>query len=188
MEMAFFLCTHCSFLTGSRLPNEGKGVARGGDPPSIAAYVLQRSRIGWPMNGRLHIQDMRSTSALRERQVEELHKEKPTPVADVARSGSYSEPRKLRLPLIFFQIPNHWRKCQERCRRDSFSHNTISFTFHIAHVSSGRERGRWGENMRHLALPQETEGRPATSLHVTHGDQNDPVNDINHHLNTTCRG
>ena len=103
MEMAFFLCTHCSFLTGSRLPNECKGVARGGDPPSIAAYVLRRSRIGWQRNGRLHIQDMRkhevdAGSALRERQVEELHKEEPTPVADVARSGSNSEPRKLRLP------------------------------------------------------------------------------------------
>ena len=50
----------------------------------------------------------------------------------------------------------------------------------------GGRGGRWGgggANMRHLALPQETEGRPATSLHVTHGDQNDPVNDINHHLN-----
>ena len=35
--------------------------------------------------------------ALRERQVEELHKEEPTPVADVARSGNNSEPRKLRL-------------------------------------------------------------------------------------------
>ena len=58
MEMAFFLCTHCSFLTGSRLPNEGKDVARGGDPASVAAYVLQRSRMGWPRNGRLHIQDM----------------------------------------------------------------------------------------------------------------------------------
>ena len=73
MEMAFFLCTHCSFLTDSRLPNEGKGVARGGDPASVAAaYVLQRSRKGWPRNGRLHIQDMRLTSSLRKRQVEEL--------------------------------------------------------------------------------------------------------------------
>ena len=34
MEMAFFLCTHCSFRPGSRLPNEGKDVARGGDPVS----------------------------------------------------------------------------------------------------------------------------------------------------------
>ena len=42
-----------------------------------------------------------------------------------------------------------------------------------------------GENMRQLALPRETDGRPATSLHVTNGDQNDPVNNINHHLNTT---
>ena len=45
MEMAFFLCTHCSFLTGSGSPNEGKGVAPFRDPPSIAAYLLQRSRI-----------------------------------------------------------------------------------------------------------------------------------------------
>ena len=140
MEMAFFLCTHCSFLTGSWLPNEGKDVARGGDPASVAAYVLQRSRMGWPRNGRLHIQDMRLTSALKERQVEELHQKEPTPVADVARSGSYNEPRKLRLPLMFFQIPNHWRKCQERCRRGFLSHNIISFTFHSVHVSSGKER------------------------------------------------
>ena len=53
----------------------------------------------------------------------ELHKEEPTPVADVPRPGSWSEPRKLRLPLIFLQTPNHWRKCQERCRRVFFSHN-----------------------------------------------------------------
>ena len=138
MEMAFSLCTHCSFLTGSRLPNEGKDVARGGDPASVAAYVLQRLRMGLPRNGRLHIQDMRLTSSLRKRQVEELHQEEPTPVA-----GSYSEPRKLRLQLMFFQIPNHWRKCQERCRR-VFSHNIISFTFHSVNVSSGKERGRWG--------------------------------------------
>ena len=148
----------------------------------------------WPRNGRLHIQDMRLTSALREQQVEELHQEEPTPVADVARSGSYSEPRKLRLPLTFFQIPNHRRKCQERCRR--FFFHIILFLSHFTvymYLRGGRG-GRWGANMRHLALPQETEGRPATSLHVTHGDQNDPVNDINHHLNipykscTTCKG
>ena len=61
-----------------------------------------------------------------------------------------------------------------------FSHNIIiSFTFRIVHVSSGRERVGGGENLRHLALPQETEGRPPTSLHVTNGDENDPVNNIN---------
>ena len=78
VEMAFFLCTHCSFLIGSRVPNKGKDVARGGDPASVAAYILQRSRMGWPRNGRLHIQDMRLTPALREQQVEELHQEEPT--------------------------------------------------------------------------------------------------------------
>ena len=87
---------------------------------------------------------MRLTSSLRKRQVEELHQEEPTPVADVARPGSWSKPRKLRLPLIFLQIPNHWRKCQERCRRFFFSHNIIFFTFHSVHVSSGRKRGRCG--------------------------------------------
>ena len=166
MEMAFFLCSHCSFLTGSRVPNKGKDVARDGDPASVAAYVLQRLRMGWPRNGRLHIQDMRLTPALREQQVEELHQEEPTPVADVARSGSYSEPRKLRLPLMFFQIPNHRRKCQELCRRFLFTY----YFFHISHVQCtcifGEGEGvDGGANMRHLALPQETEGRPATSLH-----------------------
>ena len=110
---------------------------------SVAAYVLQRSRKGWPRNGRLNIQDMRLTSSLRKRQVEEPHQEEPTPVADVARPGSSSEPRKLRLPLIFLQTPNHWRKCQERSRRVFFSH-IIIFTFHGVHVSSGRKRGKVG--------------------------------------------
>ena len=129
---------------------------------------------------------MRLTSSLRKRQVGELHQKEPTPVADVARPGSCSEPRKLRLPLIFLQTPNHWRKCQEWCRRVFFH---ILFFFRISQCACifGEEEGEGaGANMRHLAQPQETEGRPATSLHVTRGDQNDPVNDINHHLNTTC--
>ena len=41
------------------------------------------------------MQDMRLTSSLRKRQVEELHQEEPTPVALVARPGSCSEPRKI---------------------------------------------------------------------------------------------
>ena len=116
MEMAFFLCSHCSFLTGSRLPNEGKDVARGGDPASVAAYVLQRSRNGvaeeWTSSHSGHEVDIcyeRTTGG-----GATPYQEEATPVADVACSGSYSEPRKLRLPLMFFQIPNHWRKCQER--------------------------------------------------------------------------
>ena len=118
-----------------------------------------------------------------------LHQEEPTPVADVARSGSYSEPRKLKLQLIFFQIPNHWRKCQAkwRCTDGFFFHIFLSH-FTVYMYFRGGRGSWWGANMRHLALPQETEGRPATSLHVTHGDQNDPVNDINHRLNMTCRG
>ena len=144
MEKAFFLSTHCSFLTRSRLPNEGKDVARGGDPASVAAYVLQRSRMGWPRNGRLHIQDMRLTPALRERQVEELHQEEPTPVADVARSGSYSGPRKLRLPIMFFQIPNHWRKCQERRRRSFFHIILFLLHFTVYMYLQGGRGGRFG--------------------------------------------
>ena len=130
------------FLTGSRLPNEGKDVARGGDPASVTAYVLQISRMGWPRNGRLHIQDMRLTSARRERQVQELHQEEPTPVADVARSGSYSEPRKLRLPPAnVLSNPQPLEEMPRTVQTGFFSHNIISFTFHSVHVSSGRERG-----------------------------------------------
>ena len=60
------------------------------------------------------------------------------------------------------------------------------FTLYM-YLRGGRGVGG-GENMRHLALPRETESRPATFLHVTNGNQNDPVNNINNHLNTTCRG
>ena len=73
----------------------------------------------------------------------ELHQKEPTPVADVARPGSCSEPRKLRLPLIFLQTPNHWRKCQEWCRRVFFTYYFF-FAFHSVHVSSGRKRGKVG--------------------------------------------
>ena len=98
----------------------------------------------WPRNGRLHIQDMRLTSARRERQVQELHQEEPTPVADVARSGSYSEPRKLRLPLKFFQIPNHSRKCQERCRRFLFHIILFLSPFTVYMYLRGGRGGRLG--------------------------------------------
>ena len=155
MEMAFCLCTHCSFLTGSRLPNEGKDVARGGDPASVAAYVLQRSRMAgvaeeWTSSHSGH--DV-NWCALRERQVEELHQEEPTPVADVAPSDSYSEPRKLRLPLMFFQIPNHWRKCQERCRR-AFFHIILFRNFTMYMYLRGGRGGSlkvqiWGISLCH---------------------------------------
>ena len=138
MEMAFFECTHCSFLTGSRLSNEGKGVARGGDPASVAAYVLQRSRKGWLRNGRLHIQDMRLTSFLRKRQVEELHQEEPTPVASWC-----STPRKLQwasqieTSTDLSLNPNHGGNAKNGAD-GFFSHFTVCM-----YLRGGRG-GRWG--------------------------------------------
>ena len=61
-----------------------------------SATIANRVAEEWTSSHSGH--EVNVDSALRERQVEELHKEEPTPVADVARSGSNSEPRKLRLP------------------------------------------------------------------------------------------
>ena len=67
----------------------------------------------------------------------------------------------------------------EEMPRTAFIH-IILFLSHFTlymYLRGGRGVGG-GENMRHFALPRETEGRPATSLHVTNEDQNDPVNNI----------
>ena len=100
----------------------------------------------------------------------------------------YSQPRELRLPLIFF-TSQPLEEMPRVCRR--FSTHTC-FTFHSAmYLGGGRGLGiRRGANMTHLALPRVTEGRQAISSHRTYGDRNDPVGDINHywHLNSTCKG